>query len=89
MLVPRAFAGTQIFAGEAIYTKPGWDSRFNALEQLGVEREAEKRAYRLCVASGAMDCVILNDAIVTKCNRMYDVNSAGCWAEAHARGTVN
>lgn len=90
LLLSPAFAQakTEIYKGEAVYTKPGLSADFYQLEQLGVEREAEKRAYRACVAAGATDCVILNDAIITKCNRAYDLYSTGCWGEAHARGTV-
>jgi hypothetical protein len=84
-------AETKVYLGEAIYTKSGWDarSRFNTLEQLGVERHAERNAYKRCIADGARDCVILNDASITNCNTAYDLYSTGCWAEAHARGDVN
>jgi hypothetical protein len=84
-----ALAADQVYMGEAIYTKAGWQARFGNLEQLGVERQAERNAYRNCVAAGARDCVIVNDATITRCNEAYDLYSTGCWAEAHSRGSVN
>lgn len=84
-----AFAGNQVFTAEAEYTKPGWDSRFNNLEQAGIERAAERRAYSICVRSGATDCVILEGAYITGCHYMAGgPHAAGCKAEASARGTT-
>jgi hypothetical protein len=33
----------------------------------GIEREAEKQAVQKCMQSGAIDCVILNSAVITEC----------------------
>lgn len=83
-----AFAANKVFNAEATYTKAGWGngSKFNALEQMGVERTAERKALSACMGSGATDCVILEGAYITKCNYGYDLNSTGCTATANARG---
>ena len=84
-----AQAKPQVFHAVVLYTKPGWDSKFNNLEQLGIERAAEKKAYAACVGSGAADCVILEGAQITRCHFMNNMDSSGCEAEAYARGTAN
>jgi hypothetical protein len=84
-----AIAKPKVFSSEAEYTKPGWDSRFDQLEQDGIERAAEKRAYAQCVASGATDCVILESAYIESCHYMTAGGAAaGCKAIASARGDV-
>lgn len=84
-----AFCKTVVFNGHSVYTKAGLEpsSNFNELEQLGVERDAEKRAYDACVQAGATDCVILNATDITTCNQAHDLYSTGCEASAVARGT--
>ncbi len=83
-----AFAANQVYTGEVEYTKPGWDSRWSSLEQLGIERAAEKRAYSMCVRDGATDCVILEGAAVTACGYMPGgPEASGCKATAYSRGT--
>jgi hypothetical protein len=85
-----AAAKTQVFSAEAEFTKPGWDSRFSQLEQDGIERNAEKRAYNKCVASGSKDCMILEGAYIEACHYMTAGGAAaGCKATALSRGEQN
>lgn len=86
---PTLSAATQVFKAEALYRKTGTRSSFNDLEQMGVEREAQKTAMSLCVDAGAKDCVILNEARIIACNASgTDLYSVYCRAEARTRGEV-
>jgi hypothetical protein len=84
-----ALAETKIFTATASYTKPRWNNEFNELEQMGVERAAEKKAFGQCLDAGASDCVILEGAAITYCNGgKTDLHWVYCDAKARVRGTV-
>lgn len=84
------WASTKVFKAVAGYTKPSSQRSFNELEQLGVERAAQKAAMGLCLDSGAKDCVILSDARIIKCNDYgADLYNIVCRAEGRARGETS
>lgn len=86
------FAKSQEYAGSSKWHRQGnvVDGPFGLLEELGVQRAAEKDALAKCVADGATDCVIASTENAKQWYGLTCPSCAGytyfCSAQALARG---